>query len=97
AMVYPSLYEGFGFPVTEAMACGARCLVAKNSSLTEVGGEAALYFNENDEDELCNRMVEVAESASLRDEMKQRSLSQADKFNWEKYAAEFVDILENNF
>ncbi|MCF6171093.1 MAG: glycosyltransferase family 4 protein [Bacteroidales bacterium] len=94
AFIYPSKYEGFGLPVLEAMACGAPCLVSDSSSLPEVGGEAALYFSPADSDKLCSLMIAVNADEGKRDEMRKRSLGQAEKFSWKKCAEEFMDAIE---
>ncbi|MCF6341737.1 MAG: glycosyltransferase family 4 protein [Bacteroidales bacterium] len=94
AFIYPSKYEGFGLPVLEAMACGAPCLVSDSSSLPEVGGEAALYFSPVDSDKLCSLMIAVNADEGKRDEMRKRSLGQAEKFSWKKCAEEFMDAIE---
>ena len=90
AFVYPSHYEGFGIPVLEAMMHGTLVITAMNSSLPEVGGEAAFYVkNENDARELCSLMREVLE---LEEEKRQERLElgrqQCMKFSWENCAKE---------
>lgn len=81
--VFPSLYEGFGFPVIEAMACGTKVVSSNTSSLPEVGGDVIPYFNPEDVDE----MAEVIEKELKRDETeeeKQRRIEWAKRFEWKK-------------
>lgn len=94
AFVYPSIYEGFGFPVLEAMACGAPVISSNTSSLPEVGGEAALYFNPNSVDELVVNMEMIIENMDLRSKLCKKSIKQAGKFSWEQFGNEFVNLLE---
>lgn len=89
AFVFPSLYEGFGFPVVEAMVCGAPCIVSRISSLPEVGGNAVLYFNPYSAGELSEKMKQVASSAELQNELSIKGLEQVRKFSWSKFAARF--------
>lgn len=91
AFVYPSEYEGFGLPVLEAMACGAPVLVARNSSLTEVGGKAAMYFSTHRPEALAALMIELMANPGLRTALKHQSLLQAKHFSWEKYVKVFLD------
>ena len=94
AFIYPSKYEGFGLPVLEAMACGAPCIISGSSSLPEVGGSAAQYFDPTDSEELCSLMIDVSGNEEKRSEMEKKSLEQAEKFSWKKYAEEFIDAIE---
>ncbi len=93
ALVYPSLYEGFGLPVLEAMACGAVVVCSNRSSLCEVGGEAALYFDPEDEDQLLQHMEAIVQNKTLITEQRKLSLQQASVFSWEKNANLFVKML----
>jgi len=92
--VYPSLYEGFGLPIAEAMACGAPVVSSNASSLPEVAGDAALYFDPRDVDAMANAMHRALSDAALRDELRARGLAQARKFSWEKAARELLQYLE---
>jgi glycosyltransferase involved in cell wall biosynthesis len=94
AVVVPSLYEGFGLPVLEAMARGKVVVAAKASSLPEVGGEAALYFHDAADSEQLATVLEVA----LGDEPLRRSLvkaarERARKFTWDRCAAGVAEVI----
>ncbi|MBP7506734.1 MAG: glycosyltransferase family 4 protein [Prolixibacteraceae bacterium] len=91
AFIYPSIYEGFGLPVTEAMSCGAPCIIARDSSLIEAGGIAAKYFNPGDADDLYERMKELTESKETRGQMIKKGIEHSQQFSWENY----VSILED--
>lgn len=95
--IYPSLYEGFGLPLLEAMACGAPAIAADNSSLKEVGGEAAIYFPTKDDDILSSRIQQVSENITLQEELRKKSLIQAQKFSWKKYAESFLELIEKKW
>jgi len=94
AFVYPSLYEGFGLPLLEAMSSGAACIAANNSSLPEVGGKGVLYFNSQDAHELAERLCLITSNNSKREELIQSGIIQAKKFSWDKYADEFLKAIE---
>lgn len=92
---YPSLYEGFGLPILEAMINKQIVVTANNSSLPEVGGEAALYYDETlNYQNLGNKIIEVIQmSQEERNNKIEEGLIQARKFTWEKCAKETLDIL----
>lgn len=92
--VYPSLYEGFGLPVLEAMSCGAPVLISNTSSLPEVGGDAAEYFSPNSVTELSKKLLTICSNSTLRQSMRQKSLIQASNFSWEKTALKTIAIFE---
>lgn len=88
--VYPSLYEGFGIPVLEAMACGCPVITSNVGSLPEVGGDAAIYVNPTDTGELAAKMKSDPGKNSVRN-----GFAQAKKFSWEKTAKETIDLYES--
>jgi glycosyltransferase involved in cell wall biosynthesis len=91
AFVFPSLYEGFGIPILEAFASGVPVICAKNSSLTEVGGDAALYFDALDVGELASHIEAVWNDASLGRALVRKGREQMQKFSWDKCAQETLD------
>jgi len=90
--VYPSLYEGFGLPVLEAMACGTPVITSAASSLPEVAGDAAITVNPYDVAALVEAIGQVMEDAEQREEMRQAGLRQAARFPWSKAAAETAAV-----
>ncbi len=95
AFVLPSLYEGFGLPVIEAMACGIPVVAADNSSLSEIVGESGLLYKPNTPDSLANALREIIESATLRNQLKEKGLEKVKQFSWEKCARETLDWLKS--
>jgi glycosyltransferase involved in cell wall biosynthesis len=86
AFVFPSLYEGFGLPALEAMACGTPVITSNTTSLPEVVGDAALLVDPTDPDELCDAMSRILSEHSLREELRKRGLKRAAEFSWTKCA-----------
>ncbi len=85
-LAYPSLYEGFGFPPLEAMACGCPVVTSNTSSLPEVVGEAGIMVDPYDTSSLVRAMRRVLTDSGLRNDMVRRGLEQAKKFTWERTA-----------
>jgi len=83
--VLPSLYEGFGLMALEAMACGAPTAVSKTSSLPEVGGDAVLYFNPHDTDEMARVMGKIIRNSKLKLRLSEKGKERARKFEWKKF------------
>jgi glycosyltransferase involved in cell wall biosynthesis len=92
--VFPSLYEGFGLPPLEAMACGTPVVCSNTSSLPEIVGEAALTFDPLDAEEMSATIEEALDDAALREEMREKGLRQAAKFSWEKTAQETFQVYQ---
>jgi len=92
---FPSLYEGFGLPILEAFASKIPVVCAKNSSLPEVAGEAALYFENNNAQDLARKIKQVLENPELKNDLIQKGLLQLQKFSWEKCAQETLEVLKN--
>jgi len=90
--VYPSLYEGFGLPVLEAMACGLPVITSNASSLPEVAGKAAILINPYKEEQIALAIRKVINSDNLQRTLRQKGLLQAKKFSWKKAAQETVDL-----
>lgn len=94
ALVYPSLYEGFGFPILEAMSCGAPVICSNTSSLPEVGGDLAFYFNPTSSQELQNQMAKVLElSDAERGRISERSIIWSNQFSWQGFATTFLNTI----
>jgi len=85
-LAYPSLYEGFGLPLAEAMACGCPVVTSNTSSLPEVVGEAGIMVNPYDTRSLAQAMRQVLTDSELRDSMVRKGLEQSKKFSWERTA-----------
>ncbi|EKE16367.1 MAG: glycosyl transferase, group 1 [uncultured bacterium] len=92
-VVYPSLYEGFGITILEAFASNAPLITASNSSLPEVGGDAALYFDAINADELSAQIEKVLSDEKLRTDLIEKGREQLKKFSWEKCAKETLNFL----
>lgn len=86
AMVYPSLYEGFGLPPLEAMACGVPPITSNTSSLPEVVGDAGLMVDPADVEGLSAAMLELAQDPGRRADLSARSLARSEGFSWERCA-----------
>jgi glycosyltransferase involved in cell wall biosynthesis len=92
--VVPSVYEGFGLPVLEAMACGTPVVCSNASSLPELGGAAARYFDPYHSEAMGETIRMVWASEELRTEMRRAGLAQAAKFSWDRAAEETVEVYQ---
>lgn len=92
AMVFPSLYEGFGLPVLEAMKLGTPVITSNTSSLPEIGGEAPVYVNPYSVESIKEAMIRVEQDAALREEMISKGLIQCKKFSFDNYVKRVFDL-----
>lgn len=92
--VLPSLYEGFGLPVLEAMKQGCPVITSNISSLPEAGGDAALYVDPEDIDDIAKKITQLVKDEKLRKELIEKGRAQVKKFSWEKTAKETLAVLE---
>jgi len=92
AFVYPSLYEGFGLPPLEAMACGTPVLTSNVSALPEVMGDAALYVDPHDVSELAGCLTRIWRDDALRADLRARGLARARQFSWDRTARLTIDV-----
>jgi glycosyltransferase involved in cell wall biosynthesis len=90
--VFPSLYEGFGMPVIEAMACGVPVVTSNRASLPEVAGNAALLVNPDDDDALAGAMVRALRDTPLRESLRAKGFERARQFTWERAARQTLEV-----
>jgi glycosyltransferase involved in cell wall biosynthesis len=93
--VFPSLYEGFGLPVLEAMACGTPVITSNVSSLPEVAGNAALLVDPYNVDELADAMRRILSDPALAADLRARGLERAQQFSWERTAQETLAVYKH--
>ncbi|MGK7938774.1 MAG: glycosyltransferase family 4 protein [Crocosphaera sp.] len=94
ALVFPSLWEGFGFPVLEAMGCGTPVITSNLSSLPEVAGDAALLINPYNVSEITAAMEIIAIDNDMRSQLKRLGLQQAKKFSWQTTGEQTLESLK---
>lgn len=92
---YPSLYEGFGLPIIEAMQFGTPVITSNTSSMPEAGGKAAIYINPESPKELAEKLNQVLTGKIERSILGKLGKEQASKFSWEKSARKTIEIIEN--
>lgn len=92
ALVFPSLFEGFGLPVLEAMACGCPVLTSNRGSLAEVAGDDALIVDPTSLDSMADGLLKLSRDSQLRESLKRRGISRASRFAWSEAASAIVEI-----
>jgi glycosyltransferase involved in cell wall biosynthesis len=95
--IYPSIHEGFGIPVLEAMACGTPVVTSNITAMPEIAGEAALFVNPYDVDEMRDVVAKVLSSGNLRNELSQKGIERVKKFSWFATARKTLDIYQELF
>ncbi|MFA4849415.1 MAG: glycosyltransferase family 1 protein [Methanoregula sp.] len=93
--VFPSLYEGFGIPMLEAFSCGCPVAASNCSSLPEVGGDAAIYFDPNNSDSIKKIVEDIVQNNTLQDSLRIRGYQRLKLFSWEKTAMDTKKVYEN--
>jgi glycosyltransferase involved in cell wall biosynthesis len=96
-LVFPSIYEGFGLPPIEAMACGCPVIAARSSSIPEVCGDAVLYFDPKDERELAVQIKTVLQNNEIREMLIKKGKDRSCKYSWEQCAKEISQMLNEVF
>lgn len=94
--IYPSIWEGFGYPVVEAMKFGTPVACSNTSSLKEIANDAALLFNPNDVNEIAYSINQLIQNKKLRDELSKKGLKRSQLFTWKRYYNTFIKTLEQN-
>lgn len=94
ALIWPSLYEGFGLPVLESMSQGTPVITSRNTSLTEIGGEAAVYCDPNSVESIANSMLNLEEDRRGYREISKDSLIRSKTFSWSKSANDLLAFYE---
>jgi glycosyltransferase involved in cell wall biosynthesis len=92
AVVFPSLYEGFGFPILEGMSCGAPVITSNVTSMPEIGNDAALYVDPSDMDSIVSALEMFENQASLLSKLREKGLRRAAQFSWERCARETLTV-----
>jgi len=95
--LFPSIYEGFGMPPLEAMACGVPVLVSKEASLPEIVGDAGIYVNAYEVSSIADGLEKLSTDKKLREKLSQRGLKQAQKYTWKQATEKLYKIYEELF
>ena len=90
--LYPSLHEGFGIPILEAMACGTPVITSNVTAMPEIAGEAALLVNPHEVDEMTRMMLKVLSSAAVKNELSKKGIERAKNYSWASTARKTLDV-----
>ncbi|MBU1037354.1 glycosyltransferase family 4 protein [Patescibacteria group bacterium] len=96
ALIYPSIYEGFGLPPLEAMSCGCPVIASDSSSLPEIVSDAGLYAQTHDIEGFADQMIKLIENENLRDDLITKGLERSKLFNWQTCAKETLKVLKGD-
>jgi len=91
--LFPSHYEGFGLPIVEAMRCGTPVITANNSSLPEAAGDAALFVDSTNDEQLVSTIEQLLGDKKLQEKLRKKGYAQAEKFSWDKCARNVLEGL----
>ena len=92
AFIFPSKYEGFGIPILEAFKCKCPVILANASCFPEIAEDAAIYFGQDDSDELADKMIELLDNPALREKLIRKGVARVQSFSWEKAAEETLEF-----
>ena len=94
-LLFPSIYEGFGMPAIEAMACGTPVIASNSGALPEIINQAGLLIDAHDYDGFVKSMVKVTKDNDFRQDLITRGLQRAQEYSWDKCAKQTLDVLQN--
>jgi glycosyltransferase involved in cell wall biosynthesis len=94
---FPSLYEGFGMPILEAMACGTAVVCSNLSSMPEVAGDAAILFDPYNEEDICLKMEQLLSDEHLREQCVMKGIERSRMFSWSNTAAKTLDVIRRTW
>ena len=94
ALIFPSFYEGFGLPLLEAMACGCPVICSNVASLPEVAGDAAIFIDPHDDEDLAEAIHRMVFDSRIRNDFKEKGLKRARQFSWERAAKQTLAVFK---